>query len=64
VQKGFNEISTAKVDFALCKHGFKTMITHFVPGGSGQKAVHHSWNVLLVTLTLPTIFQYLSSAST
>jgi len=35
------------------------MITHFIPGESGQNAVHHSWNVLLVTLTLPTIFQYL-----
>lgn len=30
---------------------------------NGQKAVHHSWNVLLMTLMLPTIFQYLDAST-
>jgi len=34
------------------------MIIHLVAGNNAQKAVHHSWNILLVTLMLPTIFQY------
>lgn len=32
-------------------------------GDNGQKAVHHSLNVLLVTLVLPRIFQYLDSST-
>jgi len=47
----------------MCKHGFKTMIIYFVADDNGQKAVHHSWNVLLVTLALPTIFQYLNAST-
>jgi len=42
------------------------MIIHLIAGdagNNGQKAVHHSWNVLLVTLTLPTIFQCLDAST-
>lgn len=34
-----------------------------VADNNGQKAVLHSWNVLLVTLTLPTIVQYLDAST-
>jgi hypothetical protein len=39
------------------------MIIHFVAGDNGQKALHDSWNVLLITLALPTIFQYLNAST-
>lgn len=46
-----------------CERGFIPSADNACNGDNGQKAVHHSWNVLLVSLALLTIFQYLDAST-